>query len=215
MNDSDIQKDKQYLTANVSILIAFLFIFQVEDVGLLIRWALLLSFCLFVVSLLLMFWHVSRYPKRASLYETLKEKTAKKYSEQMALFVEELILPLTRSKARDGVRNEISKAKTAEERKEILDRITKELEEPSQKLPERFYSVNEDKAIKFVIEGFSGQLVSATKEDHRIAFNQPLKEQHAKMKYYCDQLAMRVRRHIFISAAIFCLAAIFIRLLGV
>lgn len=158
-------------------------------------------------------WFLHRFPVRQKLLDEFREKTVKKYSKRIGMFIEEILVPFARLKAKDETLSKLAKVSSVAEHKALMKSIDNEIKElqdgkSAPKTPE------EEEATKYVIEVFLDQLTSDIKADHNKAFHQPLKEKHAKIKLKIDRLAFRFRRHVFISATVFAVFSIFIEILS-
>lgn len=95
-----------------------------------------------------------------------------------------------------------------------MESITEEIQQLESGKLNSHKTPGEEKASRYVLESFVEQVAHALQDDHRIAFKQPLKEKHAKIKYKVDRLALRSRRHVFASASVFLMFTIFIGILS-
>jgi membrane protein implicated in regulation of membrane protease activity len=203
MHNQKDSTDKLLVTANSTVLIGFVFVFGISQLSKITKWTLLISFVLYVISLCLLLWNFYRLPKRRKLLDELREKTVKKYSARIASFIEEIAVPLARLKAKDEMLGKLGKVKNKEEHEELMKAIDEEiklLEEGKINIP---HTPEEEKATHYVVESFVEQIGHASQEDYNKAFKQPLKENQAKLKYRIDRIALRGRRHVFVSASVF------------
>jgi hypothetical protein len=208
------QVDNLLITINSTVLIGFLFVFQLTLNHELVKWTLLISLLLFVISLLLLIWHAIRYPLRLKLFGELREKTVKKYSSRIRSFIEDIIVPFSRLKTRDELLTKLGKVKSKEEQEALIQSIENEikgLEDGSVKPPK---TEAEDKATEYVVESFVEQVAHASKADYEKAFKQPLDEKYAKQKLRLDRIAMRGRRHFFAAGAVFIIFSMFVQILS-
>ncbi len=205
--------DSYLIAVNIALLTGFLFVFQSTLINDLVKWTLLISLILFIISLLLLLWHKFRYPKRLKLLDSLREKTTNKFSERIASFIEDMVLPFTRLKAKDDTLSKLVSVKTKEEYDQVMSNISQEIED-LETGKAKGMSVQEEKATRLILESFLGHMASDTKDDINQAFKSPLKESCAKPKYYIDRIAFKYRRHIFASASVFIVFAILIQILN-
>lgn len=208
------QADKLLLTANTTVLVAFFFVFQAPITNKSTKYALIASFSLFIISLLMLLWFLHRQPIRLKLLEQLKEKTVKKYSKRINAFIESIAVPLARLKTRDEILGKLASVKSRGEHAELMSSIEKEINDLKSGKAGMSKTKEEEEATGYVIEGFLDQLTTATKADYRKAFNLPLDEKHARFKSFIDNVTFRYRRHIFVSASVFSIFSIFVELLS-
>jgi hypothetical protein len=208
------QADKLLLTANTTVLVAFFFVFQSPINNNSTKFALIISFTLFIVSLIMILWFLHRQPIRLSLFNELKTKTVKKYSKRISAFIENIAVPLARLKTRDEILGKLSSVKSKEEHAELMSSIENEIENLKNGKSSMPKTKEEDEATGYVIEGFLDQLTTASKADFHKAFRSPLIENQAKLKNTADKLSFRFRRHIFVSASVFSIFSIFVELLS-
>jgi hypothetical protein len=208
------QTDKLLITVNISILVGFLFVFQLSLTHTIVKWTLFISLILYVISLLLLIWHTARYPIRTKLFDELKEKTIKKYSGRIAKFIEEIIVPFARLKAKDEVLSKLEKINTREEYGALIKHYKNEIHDLEQGTVGRQMTRKEDEATSYVVESFVEQVGHASREDYNKAFKSPLKEKYAKLKYRIDRIALRSRRHFFASGSVFAIFSMFVQILS-
>jgi hypothetical protein len=202
--------DKILASTNATVLLAFLFIFQVNQISPIIKWTLLISFTLYIISLLLLLWNIHRFPIRMKLLDELREKTVKKYSARIASFIEEIAVPFSRLKAKDEVLSRLANVKTKEEHEKLMESINKEIKQLESGEINMPHSEGEEKATHYVVESFVEQLGHASQGDFQKAFRRPLREKYPRIKYRIDRFALRSRLHIFASASVFLLFTILI-----
>ena len=204
--------DSYLIAINIATLAGFFFIFQSTINNTLVKWSLLVAFVLFVLSLCLLLWHKFRYPKRVELANSLREKTVNKFTERIASFIEDIAVPFSRLKTRDETLDKLSKAKSQKEFDQVKAGIAQEIKDlESGKV--KGQGIAEEKATRFIVESFLGHMGSETKDDYNKAFKQPLKESHAKIKYYLDRAALKFRRHLFAGASVFIIFSVLIQIL--
>lgn len=213
MTDNN-KRDKMLVSVNVTILLAFIFIFQVDQLSQIIKWTLLISFILYIFSLFLLIWNLYRYPIRMKLLDELREETIGKFSDRIASFVEEIIVPFSRLKAKDELVSRLAIVKTKEDYSKLRESVSNEIKELEDGTAKVTKSEGEEKAMQYVIESFAEQLAHASKEDFENAFKRPLKEKFAKVRLRVDRLAFRIRIHLFASASVFLIFSIFIGILS-
>lgn len=202
--------DKYLTTTNATVLISYVFVFQLSISNYWVKWSLLLSLVFFIASIALFIWHGQRYPKRIRIYNQKQEKTVKKYSHRIAVFMEDILKPLTQLRVRNEIQTRLLSTKSKEEFEEVL----KEIKHSVEAVDSNKGLGQEDEAVAFVVESFIGQLSNESREQWREAFRRPLKERYSKVKLLIDILALKTRRHIFVSASIFGLTSVFIQLLA-
>lgn len=204
-------KPTDYLiTANTTILIAYISVFQAVVASSTIKTIILISFILFLCSLILLIWYRLRSPKRDALFEQLREKAIDKSADGMTLFAKELIEPLAVNIARLDVHHKMMKVSSPEE----YEQVKKELSSKSYK-GDNYLEVKNNKAIRTIIESFLQNIDSDTKEAYKKAYKKPLKEKHAKAKHFLDMIAYKIRIHLLVGGGVLLAFAIILTLLMV
>lgn len=214
MSDDKGQIDKFLITINASILVGYFFVFQITSIHTLVKWTLLISLTLLVISLLLLTWNTVRYPIRKKLFDELSEATIKKYSSRIAAFVKEIIVPYSRLKTRNEMSSKIEKLKTEEEQEALIKIVESEVQGLIEGTVNPIETEGEERATRYVIESFVEQVGHKSQEDYNKAFKSPLKENNAKFKYRLDRVSMRTRRHFFASGAVFAILSMFVQVLS-
>ena len=219
--------DNYLITINIALIAGYLAVFSMPpQIAEILKWLLLAAFLLYTLSLLLLIWFFVRYPKRAKVFEELKEKTVTKFSDRIAHFIEDIATPYSVLQARLETREKYEKRfQTVENKKDykkLRNEIETELEELKQQKTELESGKKIDhykrdnpatKATEYVIESFLSHMAADSQEDYKKAFKSPLEEKHAKIKLFFDQLSFRFRRHIFAAACVLLFFSVLIKML--
>lgn len=205
--------DKLLLSTNVTVLVAYFFVFQAPIDTDSVKWILLISFVLYICSALMILWFLHRFQIRDELYEVYREKTLNKFSKRIRMFMEEILVPFERLKAKSETLTKLVKVSTEDEYKTLMESIDMEIKElkGGKNTPK---APKEEEATKYVLESFLEQFVVTSKADYNKAFHQPLKERNARIKLKADRITFRFRRHTFTSASVFAIFSIFIEILS-
>jgi hypothetical protein len=214
MDKLSTSQNKTLRTANFTIIVGFMFVFQVSQLGTPVRVCLIMSFSLYLISLFLISWHIARYPKREALLENYRKKTVDKHSDRITALVEELVLPLTKYKMREKVEKLLAKAKTEKQRQAI---INNEIAGLKSKASAEFQDKDnpQRKAVTFAVEGMLHHMTEDSQTDFRNAFKAPLNEKHANIKFYLDRIALRLKLNVFVAASCLAIVAVFVKLLSI
>ena len=119
--------DKLLLSTNVTVLGAFFFVFQAPINTKPTKWTLLISFALYICSALMLLWFLNRFPIRMKLLDEYREKTVKKYSKRIGMFIEEILVPFARLKAKNETLAKLAKVSSEAEYKALMKSIDEEI----------------------------------------------------------------------------------------
>jgi TolA-binding protein len=208
------------LTINITILLAFVFVFQTTYRLEQVKWLIITSFIFFVVSIIGLIWFRHRYPKRQELLEQLREETVSRTSENLSKVMKDLLKPFTRMSVRLESMEKLAKVKTKEDYKKyqqgIEDEIKKlksQLDKESSEQVNAYGTPEATTAVDIVIHSFLENIQHESKNGFTKAFKLPLSEKNAKLKNVFDQLSFKFRLHVFTSGCVILIMAMIIQML--
>lgn len=205
------------IAANFTILIPYFFVFQSQLKVPELKWLILASFILLIVSLGLFIWYHFRYPKRKKIFDDLADQSKNTAADGIARVVEDLLEPYARASVRSDYLEKMVRIKSPQELEAFRVEIEKEKKRLEQELvrtkiadakSSAFEKSAEGKAIRMVVESFLKNLHYEAQEHFKKAYKCPLDEKHAKLKNYADQISFSYRVHVFVSGCVMIIGAI-------
>ncbi len=207
-------KSTNYLmTLNGTILVGYFTVFQINSSKGSQKWLLLASFIGLSLSMTLLAWYRIRWPKRDVIYASLADKSTQKSVNDIMEFLEGIIEPLTRTRARLQVQHALQSATSKQE----FDTLQKAIKEGTFK-PEvnpEYDKEKEEKATKTIVGSILENLSHKSKSDFTKAYNMPIRESHAKIKHKIDMVAYRLRIHILIGSMVILAFSIIVAILQI
>ena len=168
--------DKLILSANITVLIAFFFVFQTSVGVPIIKWMLLASFTLYIISALLITWVLYRLPLRTKLFKQLQEKTTTKFSSRIMAYVDEYYMP--NEEAIEKISDALRESHPHLDEKARHDLATKKVKKISAESTDNSHN----KVLSFVLDAFLSNFGNEGKDNYRMAYKTPLKESKSKLK---------------------------------
>lgn len=182
INDLESSIDNQLITFS-GVLLAAILLINKNQTNKNMPYLVIGSILCLILTVLFTLWHKWRSPRRIIIFDDKRKQIIGNYSEKIANFAENMILPLAKLQYGHAKTNNLPMS-------------------PRQAIK------STEAEQKSIIESFLKNMQNDLKYAHSSAFNKPLKENGSNMKYIIDVVARASRHYIFLIGVILFFASI-------